>query len=149
MVGTGYKVDSYTFYGAYTRIQENRNPSLKCSQDNDKFKMSNESAKLNYPIGLILADEVALAGGKAYYNGADSPNSNYYLYNTDYYWTFSPSLFVPEDTSVELFSVTNKGAIETYTHADNSRGIRPVINLKKEVTISKGDGSSLNPFVIN
>ena len=149
MVGTGYKVDSYTFYGAYTRIQENRNPSLKCSQDNDKFKISNESAKLNYPIGLILVDEVALAGGKAYYNGAVSPNSNYYLYNTDYYWTFSPSLFVPETTSVELFSVTNEGGIETYTYADNSRGIRPVINLKKEVTISKGDGSSLNPFVIN
>ena len=77
--GTGYKTDSYTFYGAYNRLQDNKKPSLKCSGNNDKFKMSNESAKLDYPVGLILADEVALAGGRAYYNGTYSPNSNYYL----------------------------------------------------------------------
>ena len=83
--GTGYKTDSYTFYGAYNRLQDNKTPSLKCSQDNDKFKVSNESAKLDYPVGLILADEVALAGGRGYYNGAYSPNSNYYLYNGEYF----------------------------------------------------------------
>ena len=76
--GTGYKTDSYTFYGAHNRLQDNKKPSLKCSQNNDKFKMSNESAKLDYPVGLILVDEAAFAGGRAYYNEAYSPNSNYY-----------------------------------------------------------------------
>ena len=76
--GTGYTTDSYTFYGAFARLQDNKKPSLKCSQNNDKFKMSNESAKLDYPVGLILVDEVAFAGGRAYYNEAYSPNSNYY-----------------------------------------------------------------------
>ena len=91
--GSGYLTTPTTIYGAYNRLQNNKKPSLKCSQDNDKFKMSNESAKLDYPVGLILADEVALAGGRAYYNGAYSPNSNYYLYNGKYYWTLSPSYF--------------------------------------------------------
>ena len=91
--GSGYLTTPTTYYGAYNRLQDNKKPSLKCSQDNDKFKMSNESAKLNYPVALITADEVAMAGGRAYYNGGYSPNSNYYLYNGKYYWTLSPSYF--------------------------------------------------------
>ena len=89
--GTGYKMDSYTFYNAYNRLQDRKTPSLKCSQESDRFKVSNTSAKLDYPIGLIQADEVALAGGRAYYNDSYSPNSNYYLYNGKYFWTLSPS----------------------------------------------------------
>ena len=69
--GTGYKLDSYTFYGAYKRNSNGITPSLKCVQDNDKFKVSNASAKLDYPISLITADEAALAGGVY-----DIPNSN-------------------------------------------------------------------------
>ena len=94
--GTGYKMDSYTFYNAYNRLQDRRTPSLKCSQESDRFKVSNTSAKLDYPIGLIQADEVALAGGRAYYNDSYSPNSNYYLYNGKYFWTLSPSYFASD-----------------------------------------------------
>ena len=60
--GSGYLTAPPTAYGAYNRLQNNKSPSLKCSGDNDKFKVSSTSAKLDYPIGLILADEVALAG---------------------------------------------------------------------------------------
>ena len=91
--GSGYLTTPTTIYGSYNRLQDNKKPSLKCSGDNDKFKMSNASAKLNYPVALITADEIALAGGKAYYNGGYSPNSNYYLYNGKYFWTLSPSNF--------------------------------------------------------
>ena len=147
--GTGYKTDSYTFYGAYNRLQDNKKPSLKCSQDNDKFKMSNESAKLDYPVGLILADEVALAGGRGYYNGGYSPNSNYYLYNGKYYWTLSPSYFNSYYSAASVWSVVSSGSLNPWYYVTASFGVRPVINLKADTLITKGDGSSLNPFVVS
>ena len=147
--GTGYKTDSYTFYGAYTRLQDSKKPSLKCSQNNDKFKMSNESAKLDYPVGLILADEVALAGGRAYYNGTYSPNSNYYLYTGKYYWTLSPSIFRSIDSFAYVWRVVPSGSLNPLAHMRDSIGVRPVINIKADTLMTKGDGSSLNPFVVS
>ena len=146
--GTGYKTDSFTFYGAYNRLEDSKKPSLKCSQNNDKFKMSNESAKLDYPVGLILADEVALAGGRAYYNGGYSPNSNYYLYNGKYYWTLSPSCFSSIYSDARVWTVLPSGGLYPWNAVTYSIGVRPVINLRADVQITKGDGSSLNPFVI-
>ena len=111
--------------------------------------MSNESAKLDYPVGLILADEVALAGGRAYYNGEYSPNSNYYLYNGKYYWTLSPSYFASDFSYACVWFVMPSGSFDPWFSVTNSIGVRPVINLRADVQITKGDGSSLNPFVIS
>ena len=147
--GSGYLTTPTTIYGAYNRLQDNKKPSLKCSQDNDKFKMSNESAKLDYPVGLILADEVALAGGRTYYNGAYSPNSNYYLYNGKYFWTLSPSDFHSSNSIAHVWAVLPSGGLNPWYYVASSFGVRPVINLKADTLITKGDGSSLNPFVVS
>ena len=147
--GSGYLTTPTTLYGAYNRLHDNKKPSIKCSQDNDKFKMSNESAKLDYPVGLILADEVAFAGGRAYYNGAYSPNSNYYLYNGKYFWTLSPSSFTSDDSFARVWAVMPSGGLYPWNRVTNSFGVRPVISLRADTAITKGDGSSLNPFVIN
>ena len=145
--GSGYLISSSTTYGAYGRLQVDKKPSLKCSGENDKFKVSNDNAKLDYSIGLILADEVAMAGGRAYYNGY-SPNSNYYLYNGKYYWTFSPFYFNHNYSITNVFKVVSTGSLDPDNNVSVSSGIRPVINIKQSITISKGDGSSLNPFLI-
>ena len=42
----------------------------------------------------------------------------------------------------------SSGGLDQWHNVTYSFGVRPVINLKADVTISKGDGSSLNPFVI-
>ena len=146
--GSGYLTTPTTVYGAYSRLQDNKKPSLKCSQENDRFKVSSTSAKLDYPIGLILADEVALAGGRAYYNGAYSPNSNYYLYNGKYFWTLSPSYFASFNSFAFVWPVMPSGSLHPWYGMTNSVGVRPVINLKANTLITKGDGSSLNPFVV-
>ena len=146
--GSGYLTTPTTIYGAYNRLQDNKKPSLKCSQDNDKFKMSNASAKLNYPVALITADEIALAGGRAYYKGGYSPNSNYYLYNGKYYWTLSPAYFISYRSQASVWSVMPSGSLYPWYDVTGSLGVRPVINLRADVQITKGDGSSLNPFVI-
>ena len=147
--GSGYLTNPTTIYGAHSRLDGNKKPSLKCVQDNDKFKMSNENAKLDYPVGLILADEVAFAGGRSYYNGGESPNSNYYLYNGKYYWTISPSYFDSNYSIAYVWSVISSGSLYSWAHVMESAGVRPVINLRADVTITKGDGSSLNPFVVS
>ena len=110
--------------------------------------MSNESVKLDYPVGLILADEVALAGGRGYYNGAYSPNSNYYLYNGKYYWTLSPSGFDSGNSIARVWIVMASGSLNPWNNVTASIGVRPVINLKADTLITKGDGSSINPFVL-
>jgi len=147
--GSGYLTTPTTTYRAYGRLQDGKKPSLKCSQDNDKFKMSNESAKLNYPVALITADEVAMAGGRAYYNGAYSPNSNYYLYNGKYFWSLSPSHFDSNYSSAYVWYVMPSGSLSPWYYVAYSFGVRPVINLRANTLITKGDGSFLNPFVLS
>ena len=146
--GSGYLTIPTTTYGAYGRLQDGKKPSLKCSQDNDKFKVSNESAKLDYPVGLILADEVALAGGRGYYNEAYSPNSNYYLYNGKYFWTLSPSHFSSNYSYARVWYVMPSGCLLHWEGVTSSFGVRPVINLRADTLITKGDGSALSPFVV-
>ena len=146
--GSGYLTIPTTTYGAYGRLQDGKKPSLKCSQDNDKFKVSNESAKLDYPVGLILADEVALAGGRGYYNEAYSPNSNYYLYNGKYFWTLSPSHFSSNYSYARVWYVMPSGCLLHWEGVTASLGVRPVINLRPDTLITKGDGSALSPFVV-
>ena len=146
--GSGYLTTPTTNYGTYNRLQDNKKPSLKCSQNNDKFKMSNESAKLDYPVGLILADEVTLAGGRSYYNGAYSPNSNYYLYNGKYFWTLSPFNFSSSYSDADVWSVMPSGSLDPWRGVASPIGVRPVINLRADVQITKGDGTSLNPYSI-
>ena len=146
--GKGYLTTSTTTYGAYDRLENSKKPSLKCSQNNDKFKMSNESAKLDYPVGLILADEVALAGGRAYYNEEYSPNSNYYLYNGKDYWTLSPSYFYSIRSIACVWNVVSSGGLHPWYYVTGFAGVRPVINLKADTLITKGDGTALNPFKI-
>ena len=141
--GTGYKLDSTTYYGAYDRLANKRTPSLKCSQENDKFRVSSTNAKLDYPVGLILADEASLAGGVFEIN-----NENYYLYNFMNYWTFSPSYFISYYSNANVYSVRLSGNLIAWSNSTYLQGIRPVINLKDDIQITRGDGSSLNPFVI-
>ena len=95
---------------------------------------------LQYPIGIITADEVAYAGGVYYKN-----NSSYYLYTNQNYWTMSPYRF--RGGNAWVFSVTSSGQL-TSSFLNNTKGVRPVINLKANVQISTGSGTSSDPYVI-
>ena len=141
--GTGYKLDLDTYYGAYDRLANKKAPSLKCSGDNDKFRVSSTSAKLDYPISLITADEVAFAGCVN-----SVTNTNYYLYNSRNLWTLSPSAFMSANSLTRIWFVSSSENLEWWGNATYSLGVRPVINIKVDATITKGDGSSINPYLI-
>ena len=142
--GTGYKTNSTTYYEPYNRNVDKRTPSLKCAQDNDKFKVSNTSAKLDYPVALITADEMAMAGGVF-----DTANTNYYLYNGQYQWSLSPGRFHSYYSYARVWAVFPSGGLNPWTGVTDSFGVRPVINLKSDILITKGDGSALNPFTVS
>ena len=141
--GTGYKLDSYTFYGACNRNVDKRSQSLKCTQANDKFKVSNASAKLDYPVALITADEMAMAGGVF-----NTVNTNYYLYNGQYQWSLSPGRFYPYHSYALVWYVAPSGSLNPWRRMTDSFGTRPVINIKADTLITKGDGTALNPYVV-
>ena len=140
--GSGYLTTPTTTYGAYGRLASRRAPSLKCAQDSDKFTLTSESSKLDYPVSLITADEASMAGGV--YGIA---NSNYYLYNGQYTWTLSPSGFDSSYSLADVWNIQPSGSLGAYS-VTNSFGARPVINLKADAQITKGDGTALNPYVV-
>ena len=146
---TGYGTNATT-YAPLGRLMSNgswkssQTPSLKCSQiGNDMFTVSGSSKgnhKLTYPIGLITSDEVVLAGG---FGG--SSNNSYYLHTGEYYWTMSPySVYMGGFAYV--FIVSSDGSFGNY-NVDLANGVRPVINLKADVTIT-GEGTSDDPYVV-
>ena len=92
---------------------------------------------LTNPVGLIIADEVAVAGGMLGTN-----NTTYYLYTGQEYWTMSPSIF---NGVANLFSVYSGGNISF--SMGSMIGVRPVINIASDVEIT-GSGTSTDPYVV-
>ena len=144
--GTGLGT-TYTNYAVYNRLVTNKSPSFKCSNSSDLFTVSGASKgnkALQYPIGLITADEVSYAGGVV---GIGSSNSSYYLYTNKHYWTMSPYNF---NGSYAIVSTVNaSGALDNQNVSATPPGVRPVVNLKADVQISTGSGTSSNPYVIS
>ena len=118
------------YYGAYGRIVKDNNPILTCTVDSDRFTVNKINSKgngtLTYPVGLITADEVAMAGGKF---GSSNGNSSYYLYTNQYYWAGSPSI-CNGSSSIDLV-VGDDGSLGSSRIAVN-RGVRGVVSLSSE-----------------
>ena len=133
-----------TSYYGFVRLWGNDSgvPTMECSTS-DLYTVrgslqGNES--LIYPIGLISMDEVWYAGGY------QTANSAFYLYTNQNYWTMSPFFF--DSSKAYTLRVYSNGQI-LGINVDDSNGIRPVINLKADVTISSGDGTISSPYIVN
>ena len=144
----GKDVDAGTgssYFSAYNRIYTKSSPSVECpNESRDGFTVSTSfggNGKLTYPVGLLTADEVMLAGGRRY----GYSNSSYYLYTGQKYWTMSPSYFL--GSYVSGFDVDSGGCLDLGTFI-TSNGTRPSIALSKGTRYSSGDGSFTNPYVI-
>ena len=139
---------STIYYAGYGRLVTNKIPTFKCSNSNDLYTTSSSSKgnkKLSNPIGLITADEVAMAGGVKGTN-----NSRYYLYNDENYWTMSPYHFTASNGYASMFNVNTSGYLGSWLSNSGvlfTEGVRPVINLAGDVTLT-GSGTSSDPFVV-
>ena len=138
--GTGMGTTE-TYYIGHYRITAENSPSLLCNNQ-DVYTTTDSNTgnqSLTYPIGLITADEVALAGGQ------QSSGDNFYLATGQDYWTMTPD-FYPSHAIV--FRISSVGYIDNNESVSETSGVRPVINLSADVTISSGNGTSSNPYVI-
>ena len=113
-------------------------PSLVCQQDSlltvKGEKKGNQG--LDYPIGLIDANEVLLSG--LTYSLSEG---GHYLVGD--FWTLTPANFNFGEANV----VAILGGLTDFSVlADN--GVFPVVSLVSSLVFSRGDGTSTNPFEI-
>ena len=163
-IGSGsYTTGAKTFYfAAYTRLYTNKTPTYNCTNIKDSFSGSNSEAKLTYPIGLMTADEIAYAGGKAFTN-LSSPYVWYYLNSvggsitgSKKWWSLSPYSGSGANSNVwAVFGSDYPGQLTISGLARNGDAgyfllaVRPVISIKSCALWSSGNGSSSSPYEIN
>ena len=124
-------------YNAYYR---KNNPTLTCENKQDNFTTTNYgNGALIYPVGLINADEVTLAGGYL-----KTTNTKYYLYNGLSYYTMTP-YYVQRGPKAYVYSVNNSTL--SYSQTSLNYYIRPVINLNGNVKLS-GTGTYDNVYEV-
>ena len=80
------------------------------------------------------------------YTGGSGSNRGYYLYTGNAYWTMSPSYFSATSRSAKTFFVSSDGNPNGNGTVDSSNGVRPVINISPNVTIT-GSGTIQDPYV--
>ena len=95
-------------------------------------------------MGLITADEVAMAGGVY---GSSNTNSSYYLYTSQYYWTGSPDYFFSDISYAYEFSVYTRGYIGA-PDVDYNYGARPVVSLSSKAKLS-GNGTYNDVYTVS
>ena len=135
------------YYGAYGRLFNKKEPQLICPTASDKFTVntSNGNGALTYPVGLITADEVAMAGGKF-----SSDNSSYYLYTNQDYFLGSPFGFSSDSSfggAIE-FSVNNSGFLISTVVYSEFNDARPVVSLSSKAKLL-GNGTYSNPYTVS
>ena len=145
--GDGSSLNATTIYGAYNRNADHKTPTLNCSRQVDQFTTSKGSSigngELTYPVGLITMDEAVMAGGKAW-----NINTSSWLTTGQPYWTASPSQFNAWNAVASVWRVNSDGTLNDSWTSRSWLGVRPVINLKSDLLITKGNGTASSPYII-
>ena len=125
-------------------------PSYNCTDIRDAFSVDNTNAKLDYPISLMTADEIAFAGGVTFKkmntpyawfisNSAGTQVSGSWWSLSPYDWNLSRAFVWDWD-----FSNADLGS----GGVSNAVGVRPVISLKACIKYSTGNGTPETPYEI-
>ena len=139
VTGLGYGTN-VTYYGATQRLVSTSGsaggtgPSLKCN---------GELSKINSKVGLITADELALAG----YAYAKNNTTTYLQENaTDtYWWSLSPDGF--DGVGAYVWRVDGGNSNFVSSNVNIAVGVRPSISLKPSTNVT-GNGTSENPYIV-
>ena len=118
--GSGYVVDG---------------SNLSCPNITDQFTVSNNAAKLTYPIALPTIKEM--------YHIEQSLRANPSWYNT-----MSPSYYGYNFARMRLIYANGEYIDNEFYSSSNSGNVRPMISLKNSIIISGGNGSETDPWII-
>ena len=137
-------------------LKDSANENERISTLEDAYDVSSQgNHKLIYPIGLLTAQDVVLAGGylsneldeyKGGKNGMD--NESYYLYTGFNYWTMSP--YSNLDNDPKMVYVNSRGRLSSASVKESSSNyyVIPVISLKSTVEIASGRGTAKSPYIV-
>ena len=154
---TYYSSTERLLYSSGTTEITTSTPTLKCAEKaNDNYSRytttksilpngKETNGDLKYPIGLLSADEVAYAGGYDWTN-----NNKYYLSNssiTSDWWLSSPGSYDVSGTRGWNVGGSD-GSIIDGSYVVSTGAFRPSINLKAELLVGGGDGTSSNPYIV-
>ena len=134
--GLGY-AKNVTYYGATQRLvgTSGTGPSLKCN---------GELSKITSKVGLITADELALAG---YASGQNNTTTYLQENATDtYWWSLSPYSFY--GGSAGVWNVGGGSGYFDDFIVNGAYGVRPSISLKSTTNVT-GEGTSSTPYIIS
>ena len=126
------------------------NPSYNCSDVRDAFSVDNTSAKLDYPVSLMTADETVFAGGVAF-KKMNTPypwfisNSAGSQVSTSW-WSLSPGYWNGGRARVWDWN-SDDASLDDYD-VGYTAAVRPAISLKSCIKYSTGDGTSESPYEI-
>ena len=156
-LGTGqtYSASAEFNFAPYYRMDYDTNgaeanPSYNCTDIKGAFSVDNTSAKLDYPVSLMTADEISYAGGVAFQKMSTPyawfiSNSTGTQVSTSW-WSLSPMRWDGSDARVWNWNSGN-----AYLHnnfVDLTSAVRPTISLKSCIKYSTGNGTSETPYEI-
>ena len=107
--------------------------NLACPNETDQFAVSNNKAKLTYPVSLINNEEW------------DNIGTSSLRQTGAYYWGLSPSYFSSGFAFVRY--VGTDGSLYS-NYVNYSYGSRPAVSLSTGAVISEGSGTESDPWVV-
>ena len=113
----------------------NLNNDLSCTNETDQFAVSNNKAKLTYPVALLEDEEI--------YN----INTSSLMETGAFWWGISPSAF-DSTTGARVRDVRSSGG-GNLNYVYIAYGLRFVVSLSTGAVISSGSGTESDPFIIS
>ena len=145
--GDGISISKYSNFGAYGRYKNNTVQFICPNTEKDLYTTTDSdlgNKSLIYPVALITADELFFAGMSQKYI-----NKLSWAYSTQNYFTMSPASFnATTGVAYEWYQNTD-GLMYPYAWVSSQLSVRSVINLKSDVKIIGGIGTSNDPYVID
>ena len=135
-----------SFINAAARFVPSGSKSLICESVNNQFAVTNNKAKLKYPIGLLEVTEKNII--------AQNMNSSHNVFGLHFepvypevheWWMISPHSF--EHRSSKVSMIHEEGA-EMFSSVSSGLGVRPVISLKQNNIVLSGTGLETDPWII-
>ena len=112
--------------------EHNVSSDLSCTNETDKFSVSNNVARLTYKVGLMSGPEM---------NILNYSNAIVSAYD---YWLGSPLSYNFVNASSRLVGTTGSNV----DVVSDSNGVRPSVSLTPGTEYASGDGSMTNPYVV-
>ena len=140
--GLGYGTN-LTYYGATQRLVSKSNSA---GGTGSSLKCNGELSKITSKVGLITADELALAGYAYNIYGIET-----YLQENaiSSWWSMSPDVFNGNVAFVFIVIKDEEESSFSNDGVNDNIAVRPVISLKVSTKTSSGTGTSEDPYVVN